>query len=147
MPLRALDTNGYVEILRGGARAAAIRAALGAAGTELVVLMPVIAEVLQGARSAKEAHTLQQRIVDAVPTRRRLFASPSEWAGTGLRVADMLRAGHDPNELKQRSFWLDVHIAHLCRSRGIVLWTDDGDHKRIEPYVHHRVEPLPTSPS
>ena len=144
MPLRALDTNGYVEILRGTARAAAIRAALGASGTELVVLMPVIAELQQGARTDEEARALQQRFVDVVPERRRLVASPAERAGTGLRVADMLRAGHDMAELARRSFWLDVHIAHVCRARGIVLWTDDGDHERVRRYIGHQVESLPT---
>lgn len=143
MPPRALDTNGYVELLRGGPRAAAIRAALGAAGTELVVLMPVMAELQQGARTPTEHRSLVQRFVDPVAVRRRVAATPAEWIGTGQRIATMARAGHDKAELERRAFFLDVHVAHLCRARGVVLWTDDADHDRIRPYVGHQVEPLP----
>ena len=139
----ALDTNGYVEILRGGPRAAAIRDEMAAARGRLFVLMPVVMELLQGARSRAEERTLRQRFMEPVPERRRVAATPAEWASTGELVATMVRAGHDEDELKQRKFWLDVHIAVLCRSRGITLLTDDRDHERIEQYVHHRTRPLP----
>ena len=99
MPLRALDTNGYVEILRGGPRAAAIRAAMGGAGTDLVVLMPVMAELQQGARTAAEAHALVLRFLDPVPAGRRVAANPAEWVATGALVAAMTRAGHSADEL------------------------------------------------
>lgn len=144
MPLSALDTNGYVEILRGGPRAAAIRAALADTHVRVVVLMPVIAELLQGARRAVEERAIVQRFVEPVPFARRVAATPAEWAATGARIAAMLRAGHDPQELAQRSFWLDVHVAQLCRDRGITLLTDDGDHARIALHVRHRTAPLPT---
>jgi predicted nucleic acid-binding protein len=140
----ALDTNGYVEILRGGPRAAAIRDEMAAAHGGLYVLMPVVMELLQGARSTAEARTLRQRLMDPVPEKRRVVATPAEWAGTGDVVAAMARGGHDKHELTRRAFWLDLHIAVLCRTRGITLLTDDGDHDRIEPYVYHRTEPLPS---
>ena len=140
----AVDTNGYVELLRGGPGAAALRDEMAAARGGLFVLMPVIMELLQGARNTAEARTLKQRFMDPVPEQRRVTATPAEWAGTGDVVAAMVRAGHDKNELGQRTFWLDVHIASLCRARGITLLTNDGDHDRIEPYVHHRTRPLPT---
>lgn len=143
MPLRALDTNGYVEVLRGGPRAAAIRAAMGSAGTDLVVLMPVMAELQQGARTAAEAHALVSRFLDPVPAGRRVAANPAESVATGGLVATMTRAGHSAEELARRAFFLDMHLAHVCRARGVVLWTDDGDHERIRTYVGHRVEPLP----
>jgi len=141
--LRALDTNGYVEVLRGGPRAAAIRAAMGGAGTDLVVLMPVMAELQQGARTAAEARALVLRFLDPVPASRRVAADPTEWVATGARVAAMVRAGHDPEEWARRACFLDGHVAHVCRARGIVLWTDDADHGRIRTHVGHRVEPLP----
>lgn len=144
MPRIAVDTSGYVEILRGGRRAAAIRDEMAAARGGLFVLMPVVMELLQGARSRAEERTLRQRFMDPVPEKRRLAATPAEWATTGDVVAAMIRAGHDENELGQRKFWIDVHIAALCRSRGITLLTNDGDHERIEPYVHHKTNPLPT---
>lgn len=143
MALCALDTNGYVELLRGGPRAAAIRSAVGAAGTALVVLMPVILELQQGARTAGEERGIVQRFVDAVPAARRVAASTAEWVATGARVAVMRRAGHDPVELARRSFFLDILIAQVCRSRGVVLWTDDRDHARIGAHVGHRFAPLP----
>ncbi|HEY0780321.1 MAG TPA: PIN domain-containing protein [Gemmatirosa sp.] len=143
MALRALDTNGYVELLRGSPRAAAIRAALGGAGTDLVVLMPVMAELQQGARTTAEARALAVRFLDPVPAGRRVAADAAEWVATGARIAAMARAGHDREELTQRAFFLDVHIAQVCRARGIVLWTDDADHARLRAHVGHRVEPLP----
>jgi len=142
--LSALDTNGYVEILRGGARDVAIRGALAASGTRLVVLMPVIAELLQGARRGVEERRIVQRFVEPLPANRRIAATPAEWAATGAQVAAMLRAGHDPQELARRSFWLDVHVGQLCRARGITLLTDDADHARIARHVRHRTAPLPT---
>jgi predicted nucleic acid-binding protein len=142
--LSALDTNGYVEILRGGPRDAAIRAALAAAGVRLVVLMPVVAELLQGTRRPAEERVILQRFVEPVPLARRVVATPAEWAATGSRVAAMRRAGEDPRELARRSFWLDVHVAHLCRARGITLLTDDGDHARIARHVRHTTAPLPS---
>ena len=144
MALSALDTNGYVEILRGGPRAAAIRTALAAAGVRLVVLMPVVAELLQGTRRVAEERVVLQRFVEPVPLPRRVVATPAEWAATGARVAAMLRAGEDPRALARRSFWLDVHIAQLCRARGITLLTDDGDHARIARHVKHETAPLPS---
>jgi len=143
MALIALDTNGYIELLRGSARAAAIHAGLHVAGMHVVVLMPVIAELLQGARSTREEKLIAQRFVDPVPPSRRIAATPAEWARTGATVARMLRAGHDPAELARRSFWLDIHIAQLCRHRGVLVLTDDADHRRIARYVGHRTAPLP----
>jgi predicted nucleic acid-binding protein len=143
MALVALDTNGYVEIVRGGARASAIREAIAVAKSGFVLLMPVMAELLQGARSPSEAARLRQRFLDPVPERRRVAATDAEWAGTGELVSAMLRAGHDGEELALRNFWLDVHLAYLCRSRGIVLLTDDGDHARIRAHARHTPRALP----
>ena len=144
MPPVALDTNGYVEILRGGPRSGAIRQAIGDAGVRLVLLMPVMLELLQGAPTPRAARAVRHRLLDPVPERRRIAATAAEWAATGDLVAAMLRAGHDGTELERRSFWLDVHVAHLCRSRGITLLTDDRDHTRIRPHVGHTTRPLPT---
>jgi predicted nucleic acid-binding protein len=47
-------------------------------------------------------------------------------------------------ELLRRAFYLDLHIAVLCRARGITLLSDDSDHARIRPYTGHRVLPLPS---
>ncbi len=143
MALSALDTNGYVEILRGGPRDATIRAALAAAGARLVVLMPVVAELLQGTRRAAEERLILQRFVEPVPPARRVAATPAEWAATGARVAATARAGEDPRQLARRSLWLDGLVAQLCRARGITLLTDDADHARIARYVRHATAPLP----
>lgn len=143
MPRIALDTNGYVEILRNGPNAAAIRNELAAAHGGLMVLMPVIMELLQGARNTAEERALRQRFLEPVPERRRVTATSAEWAATGQLVARMVRAGHDAIELGQRRFWLDVHVACLCRNWGIVLLTNDRDHQRIGPFVHHLTRPLP----
>lgn len=143
MPTVALDTNGYVEILRGSPRASTIRAALSGRSTSTMVLMPVIAELLQGARTEADARSIRQRLVDVVPPARRIVADPAEWARTGEVVAAMKRNGHDPAELARRSFYLDVHVAVVCRARGITFLTDDQDHQRITPYTKHVVVALP----
>src|SRR5438105_10993044 len=98
--------------------------------------MPVISELLQGTRSTREETIVLQRFVEPVPAPRRVAATPDEWTATGRLVAKMLRAGHDPSELARRSFYLDVHLAQICRARGITLMTDAADHARIQPYVH-----------
>ncbi|MEP7346096.1 MAG: hypothetical protein ABI877_12545 [Gemmatimonadaceae bacterium] len=68
MALTALGTSGYVGLVRGGPRATTIRAALGTAGTNLIVLMPVIAELLQGARTVAEDRGMLQRLVASIGT-------------------------------------------------------------------------------
>jgi hypothetical protein len=83
-------------------------------------------------------------LLEPIPEGRRVAATAAEWAGTGDLVAAMLRAGYDKNELERRSFWLDVHIAYLCRARGITLLTDDQDHDRIRPHARHTTQLLPT---
>lgn len=96
------------------------------------------------ARRTAEARVILQRFVEPVPLPRRVVATPAKWAATGARVAALLRAGEDPQELARRSFWLDLHIAQLCRARGITLLTDDSDHTRIARRVRHQTAPLPS---
>lgn len=64
MTLLARDTNGYVEIVQ--------------AGVGFVVLMPVIAELLQGARTVKAVASLRQHFVEPVPECRRVAAMSVE---------------------------------------------------------------------
>jgi hypothetical protein len=92
---------------------------------------------------AAEERVILQRFVAPVPLPRRVVATPADWAATGARVAAMLRAGEDRRVLARRSFWLDVHIAQLCRARGITLLTDDGVHARVARHVRHSTAPLP----
>ena len=143
-PPHALDTNGYVELLRQGPRAEAVRAFAASPGARFVLLMPVMAELLQGARTPAEERTLTQRLLEPVPPGRRVAAGAAEWLATGRLAGALARAGHDPRELARRAFYLDLHIAVLCRARGITLLSDDSDHARIRPYAGHRVLPLPS---
>jgi predicted nucleic acid-binding protein len=119
MPPIALDTNVYVDLLRGAPNAGAILS-LAAASPPLVVLGPVVGELRLGAPPPAD-----------------------EWARAGATGRAMLDAGHDAGELTRRGFFVDVVVAVLCRARGVTLVTDDADHARIRAYVGHAVMAVP----
>ena len=137
--LLAVDTNAYVEILRRSARGERLRALLSRERSRLVVLMPVMLELLQGVRTSREERVVMETLVGAVPPNRRITPTGDEWLDTGRALARLAAGGHDPAELRQRSFFLDVQIAVLCRKRGIALVTDDRDHERLRVHVGHTV--------
>lgn len=96
---------------------------------------------MSGRRAARFA---LDTVVHAVPDHRRRAPTPAEWVKVGQLVSRMAAAGHDPVELRSRSFYLDLLLAMLCRERGVALVTADQDHDRIKLHLHHRTEPFPT---
>lgn len=139
----AVDTNAYVEILRRSAHGARLLEFLSRERSRVSVLTPVVSELLQGAPNAAAQRQIVATLLEAVPPGRRVTPTLDEWLDTGRALARMAAAGHDPAELLRRSFYLDVHIAVLCRKRGVTLITADRDHARIRPHVGHTVEPYP----
>lgn len=141
--LFAVDTNAYVEILRRSARGERLRALLSRERSRLAVLVPVVAELLQGARTPGERHVVAATLYEAVPPNRRVTPADDEWLDTGRALARLAAGGHDPAELRRRSFYLDVQVAVVCRKRGITLVTDDRDHDRLRAHIGHTTVPLP----
>ena len=141
--LRALDMNGYVEVLRGGRRAPAIRAAVSGVGTDLVRADARHSGVAPG-RAEDGRVAFPRRAVPRPRACRPLSGRRPSRVGRHRRPGrgDGARRVRSRGAGAGRGF-LDVHIARVCRSRGIVLWTDDADHVRIRVHVGHRVEPLP----
>lgn len=143
MPPIALDTNVYVDLLRGAPNAAAILR-LTAASPPLVVLGPVVCELRLGATTPAAARRIEQSVVRRVAPGVRLAPTADEWARAGAVARAMLDAGQDAGEMARRSFFVDVVVAVLCRARGVTLVTDDADHVRIRAYVGHSLEGAPT---
>lgn len=139
----ALDTNGYAEIAAGTPTGARLRTLLARERTRLVVLLPVISEVAQRSANPEYQRDVRARFYEAVPDTRRLVPDATDWLAVGRLVATLTAAGHDPNELRRRNFYLDLHVAVMCRARGVTLVTRDRDHERIRPHVGHRTEPFP----
>lgn len=107
------------------------------------MLLPVVSELLQRGPDPTYHRQVLATVYESVPVERRVVPSPSDSIATGKLVAALVAAGHDPSEVKRRNFYLDLHVAVVCRARGIALVTADADHARIRPYVGHRVEPFP----
>lgn len=101
-------------------------------------------ELLQGAATPKAQAHLVATLFEAVPEARRATPTADEWLDTGRALARIVGAKHDAAELAARSFYLDVHIAVVCRKRGITLVTDDQHHARIKLHVGHATQPYPS---
>ncbi len=139
----AADTNAYIEIARRTAQGERIGALLSRERARLVVLVPVVTELLAGARTPREQRIVVATCYEAVPPSRRIMPTNDEWLEVGRVLAGLAARGHDPAELRQRGFYLDVQIAVLCRKRGIALVTGDRDHERLRVHVGHATVPFP----
>lgn len=142
-PPLALDTNAYAEIARGTPQGERLRALVSAERGRLVVLVPVVSELLQRWLDPAYHRQVLATVYEAVPAARRVAPLAADWVATGRLVAALAAAGHDPAELSRRNFYLDLHIAVVCRARGVTLVTADADHARIRPHVGHRLQAFP----
>lgn len=109
----------------------------------MVVLLPVVSELLQRATDPRSERLILATVHEAVAPQRRIAPDGGDWCTVGRTVAAMAAAGHDPAELRRRSFHLDVLLAVMCRARGITFVTNDADHARIRAHVGHAVDPFP----
>lgn len=141
----ALDTNAYAELLRGSAAGDRLRAMAASDRSRLVVLLPVVSELLQRTDAPGYRRTIVERLLTAVPAQRRVAPTSDDWLATGEWVARLAGAGHDSAELKRRNFYVDLHVAVMCRARGITLVTADADHERLRAHVGHATRPFPAA--
>jgi len=139
----ALDTNAYAEILRGTPAGDRLRALATRERSRLIVLLPVMSELLQRAATPAYRTTVVERFLTPVPEQRRVAPAPSDWIATGTWVGQLAASGHDPEELRRRNFYVDLHVAVVCRARGIALVTADADHERLRVHVGHTTRPFP----
>ena len=140
-----LDTQFYVDILRGRPQGAETLRFLGRHVAAVDFHALVGAALLLGAADAAEATVIRQRLVDRFKPARVLVPDAADLlaAGDALRALRERDGAHPEHE--RRAFWNDLLIAVSCRRQGRVLISQDRDHERIAPVVKHRV--LPTLPA
>lgn len=140
-----LDTQFYIDVLRGTPGGAAVLDFLASHVTAVDFHALVGAELLVGASGAAEATAIRQRLIDRFKPERLLVPDAADLLAAGDAVRRMRDRGGDHAEHAQRNFWNDVVIATSCRRRGRVLISRDRDHARIAAVVKHRVRSaLPT---
>ena len=117
-----LDTKCFVDASRDAAAREAFEAFCGAAAPRLYLSAVVAAELLAGARTARERARLRDAIIEPYLRRARVVTpSASSWGALGnvlshLVERDGLRLAQTP-----KSFLFDILIAHSCREAGAVL--------------------------
>ena len=140
-----LDTQFYVDVLRGRPAGAETLRFLGRHVATIDFPALVGAELLLGAGDAAESTAIRQRLIDRFKPTRLVVPDAADLlaAGDALRA---LRERDGPHpEHERRAFWNDLVIAVSCRRQGRVLVSEDRDHERIVSIVKHRVLPaLPT---
>lgn len=134
-----LDTQFYVDILRGRTNAADTLRFLARHVAAVDFHALVGAELLVGAGDGAESTAIRQRLIDRFKPGRVLVPDADDLlaAGDALRMLRDRDGAHPEHE--RRNFWNDVIIAVSCRRRGRALVSRDQAHARIAPVVKHRV--------
>ena len=103
----------------------------------------MVSELLQRVAAPAYRRAILDRFLAPMPEGRRVAPALADWIATGTWVGELAARGHDPAELMRRNFYLDLHVAVLCRARGITLVTADADHERLRTHVGHTTRPFP----
>jgi predicted nucleic acid-binding protein len=138
-PRYVLDTQFYIDVLRGAPAGVAVLQFLAARVTAVDFHALVGAELLIGAAGVAEATAIRQRLVDRFRPARLLVPDTVDLLAAGDAVRLLRERDGDHPEHARRSFWNDVVIAASCRRRGRVLISRDQDHARIAEVIKHRV--------
>lgn len=137
MPRYVLDTQHFIDVLRGRPAAVEVLAFLRTFVAAVDFHAVVGADLLFGAHGRGEAAAIRQRFVDRFGPRRTIVPDALDLRAAGDAVRAMAEAWGPHPELERRNFWNDVVIAVSCRRRGVVLLSRDPDHERIAPFVGH----------
>ncbi|MCC6172693.1 MAG: type II toxin-antitoxin system VapC family toxin [Gammaproteobacteria bacterium] len=118
----ALDTNCYIDASRKPAELAELQEFVARAAPGLHVSSIVAAELLGGARSAKDRKLLEDRVLGPFARHGRILTpSAAAWDALGRSLASL----HEREGLQlaqvSRSFAFDVLLAYSCREQGVVL--------------------------
>ena len=137
MPRYALDTQHYVDVLRGTPQAVDVLAFV----REFVAVLDfhalVGAELLFGAHGRGESQAIRKRFIAPFKPQRVIVPDAADLLSAGDAVREMAAQKGPHPELERRNFWNDVLIAVSCRRRGVVLLSRDPDHARIATIVSH----------
>ena len=147
MPHYVLDTQHFLDVLRGRPAAAEVLAFMRTFVAAVDLHAVVGAELLMGAHARGEPAAIRKRFIDPFKPQRVLVPDAADLLATGDAVRVMYEKWGVHPELEQRNFWNDVIIAVSCRRRGFVLLSRDPDHARIAPFVGHMYSStFPTNP-
>ena len=138
-PRYVLDTQFYIDVLRGTPAGAAVVQFLAARVAVVDLHALVGAELLVGAVSAAQATGIRQRLMERFKPARLLVPDATDLLAAGDAIRLLRSRNGDHPEHAQRNFWNDVIIAVSCRRRGRVLISRDQDHARIAAVVRHHV--------
>ena len=132
----SLDTNIFIDGFRSEDAQADVLAFLKRALPFTYLSAVVMQELAAGARTTEAARDVQQGLFEPFERRRRIFApSSAAFVASGRALAGVAeREGWqllDDNP----SLLNDSLIAASCREQGITLITNDGDFKRLAPFV------------
>lgn len=140
-----LDTQCYIDVLRGTPDGAAVLHFLAAHVGAVDFHALVGAELLIGASGPAEATAIRQRLVNRFKPARLLTPDAADLLAAGNAVRALRARDGDHPEHARRDFWNDVVIAASCQRGARVLVSRDHDHERIARIIKHRVlTALPT---
>ena len=132
----ALDTNIFIDGFRNEDAQADVFAFLNRALPFTYLSAVVMQELAAGARTAQAARDVQRGVFGPFERRRRVFApSAAAFAESG-RVLAAVAAREGWHVFDENPSLLnDALIAVSCCEQGITLITEDGDFKRLSPFV------------
>jgi len=137
VPRYVLDTQHFIDVLKGRPEAAGVLAFLRTFVAVVDFHAVVGAELLFGAHGRAEAAAIRRRFIDPFKPKRVIALDAGDLLAAGDAIRVMSARGGPHPELQQRNFWNDVLIAVSCRRRGAILLSRDPDHARIAAIVGH----------
>jgi predicted nucleic acid-binding protein len=131
-----LDTNIFIDGFRSAEAQAEILAFLRRALPFTYLSAVVMQELAAGARTIEAARDVQRGVFDAFERRGRVFApSAAAFVASGRALAAVAKREGWRLVDENPSLLNDALIAASCREGGITLVTNDGDFKRLAPFV------------
>lgn len=137
MPRYALDTQHFIDVLRGRPEAADVLAFVREFVAVIEFHAVVGAELLFGAHGRGEPAMIRRRFIDRFRPERVIVPDAADLLAAGDAIRVMTDRWEPHPQLHRRDFWNDVVIAVSCRRRGVVLLSRDPDHARIATVVGH----------
>ena len=142
-----LDTNCYIDASGDAGALVAMQEFTARVASGFYVCSVVSAELLGGARSAKDRKTLEDRVLGPFARRdRTLSPGPAAWDALGRTLAHLRESEGLQLSQVSRSFAFDILIAHACREHGVTLVTGNSrDMERISKvFTFNYVAPYPS---
>lgn len=137
MPRYTLDTQHFIDVLKGRPTAVEVLDFLRVFVAAVDLHAVVSAELLIGAHGRGEPNAIRKRFIDRFKPHRVIIPDDADLFAAGDAIRKMSERWGPHPELAQRNFWNDVIIATSCRRRGVVLLSRDPDHERIAAFVGH----------